>query len=126
MTTTKKQTKKKAPEVAPPLSNQPAVSGVHMWVYANCPPDQQFILANGERMKNLFELAEKLSSMDGQLFSSHVNSERNDFANWVEYVFGEKELAHKFKQSQSAERHEIHLLKHMLGRVLSDDKHQHK
>ncbi len=100
----------------------PAVSGIHLIVYQNCPGDKEFVLANGSRLRNLFELSEELAQMNEDVFNHHVTKEKNDFASWVEHVFSEKKLAEHFRQSSSKERHEIHLLKHLLGKIMSHEK----
>src|SRR3989338_10182838 len=85
----------------------PAVSGFHLMVYKNCDEGKEFIFPNGKRVKNLIELAEAIAELDHGSFSHHVNSAKNDFATWVEDVFGEKALAEKLRRSHSIERHEI-------------------
>jgi|SRR3989338_2546660 len=119
---TKKHMKKEAPHELPSLPQKPAVSGIHLVVYSNCVPEKEFVLANGKHLKNLFELSESLAEIEDHIFSHHVSKERNDFANWVAGVFGEKQLAESFKKSLSRERHEISLLKHLLGKLLNEKK----
>jgi len=55
--------------------------------------DQAFTLSNGEKLYTLDDLSEAINLIDPETFQSHVSSEKNDFANWVEYVFGEPDLA---------------------------------
>lgn len=115
---------KNKPEIKPEAevkheAKEPAVSGVHLLVYKNCEPDKEFVAINGKRIKNLLELAELIAELDHGSFTHHVNSARNDFANWVEHVFSEKALAEKFRRSPSQERHEINVLKHLLGKIMN-------
>jgi hypothetical protein len=55
--------------------------------------DRAFMLRNGDRIDSIKELYEKLESMDDDVFSHHVNSERNDFSNWLKDVFSAHSLA---------------------------------
>jgi len=62
--------------------------------------EHYFYLNNGKKLKNIAELMESLKDMDQDLFSFHVNEQRNDFANWVRDVFGEKELARRISRAR--------------------------
>lgn len=67
----------------------------------NCsvPTGQQFRLDNpdlpdSERfLQTLDELSEAINLIDPATFKRHVSSDRNDFADWIERVFGTAELA---------------------------------
>ncbi|MDK2849829.1 MAG: MoxR-like ATPase [Candidatus Woesearchaeota archaeon] len=52
-----------------------------------------FIFKDNSQARNLKELIEKLENSDADLFQYHVNSERNDFANWIQFGLGLPELA---------------------------------
>ena len=56
-------------------------------------PDHEFVLSNGNRLKNLQELADALRIMNYDVFESHVTTNKNDFATWVKDVMGLQELA---------------------------------
>jgi hypothetical protein len=62
------------------------------------PDDKSFKLCNGQVLFTLDELSEAINLIDPGTFSTHVNGDRNDFAAWVEYVFGEVELANALRQ----------------------------
>lgn len=66
-------------------------------------PNEYFILNNGRVLKNVFELANSLSSMDDATFSYHVNSDKNDFANWIRGVFEDNGLADKVQKAGDKE-----------------------
>ena len=55
-------------------------------------PEKSFWLNDGRALKNLKELEQALETMDESLWKHHVTTERNDFANWIEDVFNEKQL----------------------------------
>ena len=52
-----------------------------------------FHLKNGRSLKSLRELYSAFKDMPEDEFNHHVNSSKNDFANWIEHVFEDKELA---------------------------------
>jgi len=60
--------------------------------------DQAFVLANGEKLFTLDDLSEAINLIDPETFQTHVAGDKNDFANWVEYVFGETELAENLRK----------------------------
>jgi len=62
--------------------------------------EQCFWCSNGEVLSSLVELQDALKAMEEEVFAHHVNKERNDFANWIEYVLGDAELASAFKKAQ--------------------------
>ena len=73
----------------------------HIDIGQEAPSTQHyFYLNNGKKLKNIAELMESLKDMDQDLFSFHVNEQRNDFASWVRDVFGEKELARRINRSR--------------------------
>lgn len=61
-----------------------------------------FWLCSGQILKNFKELAESLEEMSDEIFKYHVNQEKNDFADWVGDVFGEKKLASELKRAKTA------------------------
>jgi hypothetical protein len=65
----------------------------------NAPYEQEFVFHNGSRAKNVFELSVFLENMPDNEFKSFVNEQKNDFANWIEYVLEERELALKLRMT---------------------------
>ena len=67
------------------------------------PKGKEFVLDNPslpleERtLCSLDDLSEAIGLIDLETFQRHVNANKNDFANWVEHVFGEKELAESLR-----------------------------
>lgn len=79
--------------------------------YPDCVPEKSFWVNDGKVLQNLKELPSALRNMSDQTFLHHVNAAKHDFANWVEHVFGEKQLAegarkikHKVGLAQKVER----------------------
>jgi hypothetical protein len=58
-------------------------------------PEQYFILANGDTVKSLLDLQDKLLGMDVKIFMHHVTPDKNDFATWIYNSIGDHELAEK-------------------------------
>lgn len=56
-------------------------------------PENYFHCSDGSILKSLTELEQKLRAAHPAVFSHHVNSQKNDFHNWVRDVFGDNELA---------------------------------
>ncbi len=70
-------------------------------------PEKAFWSSDGRVFKNLKELAAALEKMDGKVWDFHVTCEKNDFANWIEEVFGQKQLGaaiRKVKNPKTAAR----------------------
>lgn len=57
---------------------------------SDVPSDHYFWLHDGRAIKNLKELADNLKNMDNGLFMFHVNTEKNDFANWILHIIDTK------------------------------------
>lgn len=60
--------------------------------------DQCFSLVSGEKLYTLDNLSEAINLIEPDVFHAHVNDQKNDFANWVEHVFGEVELANRLRE----------------------------
>lgn len=66
-------------------------------------PEQCFWVNNGPVLKNLEELANFLPEMSEDTFRHHVNSEKNDFSNWVKDIIGDQKLADNLLSSSTRE-----------------------
>ena len=55
---------------------------------------------DGSVVSNLSELAEVLGGMDNGVFAHHVTKDRNDFADWIEGVLLDAELAKSFRSAK--------------------------
>jgi hypothetical protein len=63
--------------------------------------DKRFFLNDGRSLGTIKELQNALEHMDNSLFQHHVNSERNDFSNWIKDVFNEAPLAVKIAKMEN-------------------------
>jgi len=61
-------------------------------------PDHVFHLKSGSTIKNLYELANELATMDNEVFRHHVNDEKNDFYNWILHIIRDEHLASVFSE----------------------------
>ena len=103
---TKKVATKAAPKVAKvpakkvaPVAKKAPVSKAKQ-VLVCAPGEQCFWTTDGRILSNLLELRDALESMTDDVFAYHVSKERNDFADWIEHVLGDAELAAAFRKSK--------------------------
>jgi hypothetical protein len=59
----------------------------------NVPGEYVFFCKDGRVLRNLGELRDVLGTMSDDLFSYHVNKDKNDFMNWVRDVVKDEALA---------------------------------
>jgi len=64
-------------------------------------PEKSFWMSDGRTLKSLADLKDALETMTQEVWNYHVTSEKNDFANWVEGVFGEKQLGLSLRKVKS-------------------------
>ena len=76
-------------------------------------PEECFVLKNGRILKNLYELTNSLTSIDAETFRHHVNDEKNDFANWIRYVYNDEELAEHVARAKTPDA----IIKRINGRL---------
>lgn len=66
-------------------------------------PEQSFWVNNGPVLKNLNELADFLPQMNNDIYSHHVNKDKNDFSKWVNDIIGDQKLANDLLSSKNKE-----------------------
>lgn len=62
---------------------------------------QQFHFRDGTHASSLNDLKEKIETISYAEFYHHVNSSKNDFANWVRYVLKDDQLANSLEKTTS-------------------------
>lgn len=68
------------------------------------PEGQEFTINNNDLpedervLSTLDDLSETINLIDPETFQKHVNEDKNDFANWVDFVFEEQELANQLRK----------------------------
>lgn len=65
---------------------------------------EYFRVNSGPVLPSLLALRSYLRMIPQWQFDAHVNAQKNDFANWTEHVFGEKELAERMRKCTSREQ----------------------
>ena len=70
--------------------------------------------------KNLKDLLEYIQNIEEKIFNYHVNSEKNDFYNWINEVIKDKKLAKLIKKKRKSKamyktiKNRIDLLKRII------------
>ena len=83
------------------MTNENITKDVALKLLSNVPETNQFWCKDGIALSNLKDLKSALQSMSNETFMHHVNSEKNDFYNWINDIIGDKELADKLRSLQS-------------------------
>jgi thiol:disulfide interchange protein len=86
----------------------------------NAPYEKEFVFHDGKRAKNILELGEVIERMSDQEFQSFADPNKNDFANWVEYVLFDKKFSEKLRDAPSRD-HAILLLKEKLRELQEEE-----
>ena len=72
-------------------------------ILADAPTDRYFKTGFGD-IRNLRELSEVLREKGPMVYEWYVNDKENHFANWVEHVFGDNDLAGYMRKARSSEK----------------------
>jgi len=64
-------------------------------------PHHYFYSCNGAILRSMDDLLDYLKVVDGGTFGYHVNSEKNDYANWVRDILKDKALSDKMFRVKS-------------------------
>lgn len=80
-----------------PVANKDQMAFEASLFLMNVKHSERFVSNDGIHFQNMEELFHSLADMDGSTFSHHVNSERNDFASWVEHCIGDDKLVSTMK-----------------------------
>lgn len=68
---------------------------------ADVDSEKSFWLSDGRVFRNLKDLAIAFETMDESVWNYHVTDEKNDFANWIEDVFGQEQLGAAIRRVKS-------------------------
>ena len=66
-------------------------------------PDFHFKLPDGTEIKSIIDLKDSLKTMDDSVFATHVNEEKNDFAEWIRVALQKNEIADKVALQKTRE-----------------------
>ncbi len=81
-------------------------------------PGSYFKLSNGQIIKNLKELPDAIQRVDENVFRSHVNENKNDFAAWIYNVYRLSDLSAKLGPVKSKDE-TVRIIKAYLHQQLS-------
>jgi acetate kinase len=70
-------------------------------------PEHYFVLDGNKIIRDLHELVHTLRNIDKKTFEYHVNDSKNDFANWIRYVFKLRKLAETIEDLRYSDLHII-------------------
>lgn len=73
----------------------------------NINQEHYFVLSDGKQLKSLQELIHALKTIDKQVYEHHVTPEKNDFSNWIHYVFKAPLLAEQIQKYTYHERKDM-------------------
>lgn len=79
---------------------------------------QYFRTKDGKILTNIEELGRAIKEMEDHTYHHHVSHDKNDFANWVEGVFSEKELAKHLRQAKNKKEMSDLLIRHDFKKVV--------
>jgi hypothetical protein len=94
---------KQASEPAPGQQAQKPLSAPILKQEKAISPHHYFHLRNNQNLKSLSELYSAIKNMGDDDFRHHVNSTKNDFANWIAHILEKQELANKLFRKTSKE-----------------------
>jgi len=90
--------------------------------------DYCFWTKSGSIIHNIYQLAEALDAMGDDDYEYHHSTKKSDFANWVQDVLGDEELARKLR-SAGSRKHAVRLIRkriasmeHMLNKSVGEPK----
>ena len=104
-------------QAKPVVPVKPAVPLVKRTLYVDVSSDKYFVLCDGRKLKSAKELADTLQLINDDMFKYHVTDTKNDFANWINDVFGESELAKKIKTIRNRLEMSVELYRNMFDKV---------
>lgn len=108
--TAKKVVKKVAPKKTTNLAAKKVVSKKTLLVTNN---QQSFWVNNGQILNSLRALEQELEAMPKDAFAYHVSKDRNDFAQWVEYVLQDALCAADLRKAKTQAAAKTVVTKHL-------------
>lgn len=70
-------------------------------ISSDVPPANKFWVHDGKVLKNLQELKVALQKMSEDTYKFHANNNKNDFANWINDIYKNHELAQQMRTAKS-------------------------
>jgi hypothetical protein len=102
--------------ILPKVASQPVSARMRAYnLTRDIPEENYFILANGQRVRNVAELAAILDQLEDHVFNHHVTPDKNDFHNWISDVFEDVELARKVSGVKDKKHMQLVIYRHIAG-----------
>ncbi|MEM2121666.1 MAG: DUF5752 family protein [Candidatus Woesearchaeota archaeon] len=86
------------------------------------PESKYFILKGGKKLGSIEELVNELRTMSDDVFYFHVNDYKNDFENWIRFVFMNEELANKVSKLRTKNDFLLELQNYLLKKSFDKEK----
>jgi len=116
---TAKKTVKKVKKKTPTKKTKVEVT-IRKKVLGHAPEEYHFYLADGKRLRSLYELADSLEEMGDEMFNMYVTPERNDFANWINDIFEDTDLAEEMRKVETRMEGQLQILKKLVKELTSE------
>ena len=72
-----------------------------------------FWVSNGQILNSLLALRDALAEMEKEVYAYHVNTDHNDFANWVEVVLCDNKCAKDLVKAKTPSSAKTVVVKHL-------------
>lgn len=114
-TTTKKLAPKKvaAKKAAPKKTTKSTRKKVSERELVYASNGESFWLADGRILNSLLALHDALNEIEKETFGHHVNSDKNDFADWVESVLCDADCAADLRKAKSPKGAKTVVVRHL-------------
>lgn len=117
--TTRKVAKKTTRKTSKRVNKKTATKRIRKKkAFERIPEENFFVLADGRRVDHYVTLAHLLENMEENVIRHHVNELRHDFANWINDVFSEEDLAKKIAVVSDPEKIRLIIYKHVIDKHL--------
>ncbi|MEK6942441.1 MAG: DUF5752 family protein [Nanoarchaeota archaeon] len=87
-------------------------------ILGEAPTEQHFVVADGNRLKNILDLADALETMSEDVFKHHSNELKNDFSSWVRDVFYDHSLADDISMAKNKMETQIAVLRRVVKEMM--------
>ena len=87
-------------------------------ILGEAPEEHHFVVADGQKLKNVIELADALETMTEEIFRHHANEFKNDFASWVKDVFYDHSLAEDISRAKNRLEAQIAVLRRLVKELM--------
>ena len=86
-------------------------------ILGKTPEQYSFNLQDGRKLRTVYELIDELETMTDETFRQYATGMENHFANRIEHVFSEKELAEEIRQVHNRIDAQRAILKHLVRQL---------